>query len=55
MTAPATFKQADVTRAVRGAIAAGLVIAEIRITAEELRILAKSSVPKGDDEWADLD
>jgi hypothetical protein len=31
--APATFKQADVTRAVRGAVAAGVEVAHIEISA----------------------
>ena len=55
MTARASFRQSDVTRAVRGALAAGLVVRSVKI--DYLGQITISTVEDGaaDDEWADLE
>lgn len=52
MTRRVAFTQGDLSRAVRGARAAGMEVAEVRILGSEIIIRAKTS---GDDGTADPD
>lgn len=45
MSRRATFRQSDVTRAVRGAVAAGLPIAGVRVDADGITILTTPPAP----------
>lgn len=57
MTARARFTQADIRRAMAGAIAAGVVAPKIEIDPTgKIIIIADPKIRKAkDDEWADLD
>ncbi|MCT8989010.1 hypothetical protein NYR54_01700 [Chelativorans sp. SCAU2101] len=52
---PAPFTQADVTRAIKGALAAGVQVREVIATAEGVRIIltGNDNARKGDD-WDDI-
>lgn len=41
----ATFKQIDVTRAVKGALAAGIIVAEVIATKDGVRIISQAGRP----------
>lgn len=50
MTAPAIFKQSDVTRAVKGVLKADIAIAEIKIAPDgTIRIILESSAANDDE------
>lgn len=57
MTAPATFKKADVTRAVAGVLAAGMKVGRIEIAPDGKISIIPESVAANDDEgnnpWED--
>ena len=52
---PATVTQAEVARAVRGARAGGIDVAEVRISGDQIIIRAKSAVPPAANDGDDLD
>lgn len=59
MTAPATFKQSDVKRAVAGAMAAGMKVGRIDIAPDgKISIIPESPAANDDDagkgEWDDI-
>jgi hypothetical protein len=55
--APSKFRQGDVTRAVKGAIAAGVQVREVLVDTDgRIRVIAGKSgiVPIGTNEWDDV-
>lgn len=55
MTAPAKFRQADVTRAIRGALAAGRKVERIEIDANGKIVIYTESQAANDDGPSDWD
>lgn len=58
MTAPAFLRQADITRVIRAAKNAGMVVTEVTVTADgALHISGEtySQPSKGGNQWADLE
>jgi hypothetical protein len=53
----ATFKQIDVTRAVKGAIAAGITVREVIATKDGVRIIShdgRGTPPAGNNPWDEV-
>lgn len=53
---PAPYTQADVTRAVKGAIAAGLVVREVFANANGVRVIADNGkdTPSSENSWDEV-
>ncbi|MCR4267097.1 hypothetical protein [Nitratireductor sp. ZSWI3] len=52
---PAPYTQADVTRAVKGAVAAGLTVREVIATVQGVRVICSDEKPrKPQNEWDEV-